>query len=284
MGATAARRSAAAGRGRQGAGRGVGINGEHSITPAHPARPQEAVETPGTERTSHPAPRWRQHWLRNFGFDRYGLLLLMLGADLFLLMVVPVSPAGTFICVPFVAVTLALALRTSQVRRRVQIVARIVAAAAVVLALAQLLSGSTRLTGLTFLLLSLMLVATPVAITRRIFRHTTVDASTLMGALCIYVLIGLVFAFGYLGVNGIDPPFFAQGESNVPGDYVYMSFITMTTTGYGDLTPGTQFGRALVVTETLIGQIYLVTTVARLVTLYSGPRLRGEKNESPPDE
>jgi hypothetical protein len=83
---------------------------------------------------------------------------------------------------------------------------------------------------------------------------------------CFYVLLGLTFAFAFecVGEFGSRPFFTSQG-AGTRSDYVYFSFVTMATVGYGDLTAQGGLGRALAVTEGLFGQIYLVTAVAALV-------------------
>jgi hypothetical protein len=63
----------------------------------------------------------------------------------------------------------------------------------------------------------------------------------------------------------VGPAYFAQGDPQPLSQQVYFSFTTMTTTGYGDLTPATRVGRALSVLEMLVGQIYLVTVIGLLV-------------------
>jgi hypothetical protein len=74
-----------------------------------------------------------------------------------------------------------------------------------------------------------------------------------------------------MGVNGVSSqPFLAQGPNDEPSTYVYLSFITLATVGYGDYTPLGDLPRALCVLEAIMGQIFLVTTVARLVSLYGG--------------
>lgn len=94
----------------------------------------------------------------------------------------------------------------------------------------------------------------------------------------IYVLLGLVFAFVYLAIGSFKPDAFAD-QTNLDGvrgsaDYLYFSFISLTTVGFGDVVPVGRLARAVVVLEALLGQIFLVTTVARLVALYSahGPQ------------
>ena len=66
--------------------------------------------------------------------------------------------------------------------------------------------------------------------------------------------------------NAQSQPFFAQQTHASSADYQYFSFITLTTTGYGDLTAAGNLGRAFAVLEALTGQIYLVTVVALLIS------------------
>jgi Ion channel len=86
------------------------------------------------------------------------------------------------------------------------------------------------------------------------------------GALAVYMLVGLVFAFliGTLA-TGESSPYFASGTDATQNARVYFSFTTLTTTGFGDYTAATRAGRALVVLEMLVGQLYLVTVIATLV-------------------
>jgi ion channel len=93
-----------------------------------------------------------------------------------------------------------------------------------------------------------------------------VVVQAVLGALAVYLLIGLVFAFtiGALAV-GSSGPWFAQGTDAVQSTRAYYSFTTLTTTGFGDYTPATRGGHLLAVLEMLIGQLYLVTVIALLV-------------------
>jgi hypothetical protein len=136
---------------------------------------------------------------------------------------------------------------------------------------------------------SLVLTAATIsAIARRIWQHVEISVLTVLGAVCIYVLVGLSFAFAYEVVGSFgSQPFFASQETETRSDYVYFSFITMATVGYGDLTPQGGLGRALAVTEGLLGQIYLVTAVAALVGNIGrarAPRQAGDKEAPEKDE
>src|SRR6266576_787314 len=87
------------------------------------------------------------------------------------------------------------------------------------------------------------------------------------GAICIYVLLGMLWAFVYQAMTALgSSQFFAQTSTPTSADDLYFSFVTLTTVGYGDLTPATSLGRSFAVLEALTGQIYLVTIVSVLVS------------------
>lgn len=103
---------------------------------------------------------------------------------------------------------------------------------------------------------------------------TEVTISIVMGAVMAYALIALLAAGVYRGIDLItDEPFFAQGEVE-PSDYTYFSLVALTTLGFGDLTPGTDLAKRLVVIETFVGQVFLVVAVAQLVSMWSPTRRR----------
>jgi hypothetical protein len=105
-----------------------------------------------------------------------------------------------------------------------------------------------------------------VAIGRQLVTHPRVSASTILGALCMYLLIGLFFASVYAVADVVGPdPFFRQVAVARPVDFLYFSYVTLATVGYGDLTAARDVGRMLAVTEALLGQLFLVTVVALII-------------------
>jgi len=93
-----------------------------------------------------------------------------------------------------------------------------------------------------------------------------VVVTAVFGALTIYLLIGLAFAFLIGAIaTGAGGDYFAQGTDGTQAQRVYFSFTSMTTTGLGDFTTATRVGNSLTVLEMLIGQLYLVTVIAMLV-------------------
>ena len=109
------------------------------------------------------------------------------------------------------------------------------------------------------------------ALARGVIRHLraerTVTLDAVYGAIAIYLLIGAFFATidAAVGQLGSDP-FFTQLKDPGFEQYMYFSYVTLATVGYGDFTPATSLARALSVTEALSGQLYLVTIVAVLVS------------------
>jgi hypothetical protein len=203
--------------------------------------------------------------------DSYACLLLLLLANFFLLELVDDLRWGALGSTLLGALALLVAI--SDPDAGVHTISRrqwVLVAACVALAPIVLIANASSVVGLTYLLpVTLLATATlPVTISR-VLRHRRVTAETVLGALCAYVLIGLLFAFVYLAVDDFrDAPFFAQPGEHDQGEFLYFSFVSLTTLGFGDLSPSEGLPQALTVLEALTGSIFLVTLVARLVTLW----------------
>jgi voltage-gated potassium channel Kch len=114
-----------------------------------------------------------------------------------------------------------------------------------------------------------LLAAAMAAVLVRVVSAAEVSARTILGAISVYTVLGLLFAFIFEAVGRIqDSPFFENHAHLAHSDYIFFSYTTLTTTGYGDLVPGGQPGRMLAGFEMLIGQIFLVTLVAGLVAVW----------------
>ena len=201
--------------------------------------------------------------------ERYFFLLGLLLIDVCVIGLAGSGRWATFFYAPITAASLLLALRTSEARRTTMRIAWVAAVVAVVASAGVAITGSSHLTGYVYFMLFALLLMSPLAIGRRILMSRQVTLRLLIAAICVYLMIGLLFTFVYLGVDGVHPDFFAQGVQKDPSIYLYFSFITMTTVGFGDFTPGYSVPRVLVVFEAMLGQVFLVTAVARLVSLYS---------------
>ena len=202
--------------------------------------------------------------------DSYASLLALLLLNFFLLELVDDRRWGALGSTLLAAVALVVAISDPDTGDKVNRRQAATIAACVLLAPLVLFVNSESLIGLTYLLpLALLVTATLPVTLDRVLHHRRVTHETVLGALCTYVLVGLLFAFVFLAVADLrDAPFFAQEGPHQQSEYLYFSFVTLTTLGFGDLSPAVGLPQALVAVEALAGQIFLVTLVARLVTLW----------------
>ncbi len=112
--------------------------------------------------------------------------------------------------------------------------------------------------------------------------QTRVTGETLWAAINVYVLFGMLFAFLYSSMLALNPGAFAGGILEHDGQdatqsMVYYSFVTMTTLGYGDITPKTHVAATLAYVQALIGQLYVAILIARLVSMYNAQPQRTEE-------
>ncbi|MEE8207779.1 MAG: ion channel [Nitrosomonadaceae bacterium] len=104
-----------------------------------------------------------------------------------------------------------------------------------------------------------------------IFREQEVTSNVIYGAIVVYLLIAIMWAFVYSVLESIHPGSFAIGNSQIEVGrplFIYYSFVTITTLGYGDITPITATANSFSFLEAVTGQIYLVVLVARLVGIH----------------
>jgi hypothetical protein len=199
---------------------------------------------------------------------RYGAVLAL---TVVLLCFVIVAPPGTVtraVAVALEAAALLVAVVTSRdrpARRRKRALAIAVGGGAFVVAVA---AGVVPLVAVS-LVAGTLALAIPLALVGgliRLARSKGVNVQVVAGALAIYMLTGLLFAFA-IGVAAKlgSHAYFAQGTDGTESTRLYFSFTVLTTTGFGDLSPATAVGRALSVGEMLTGQLYLVTVIGVLV-------------------
>ena len=113
-------------------------------------------------------------------------------------------------------------------------------------------------------------------------RSGRVHAEKVAAAVCVYLLIGVIWQDLYALVNQGIPGSF-NSDLLTKNDFFYFSFVTLSTLGYGDITPINGPAQALAYTEALVGQLYLTILVARLVGLhiaYTGPECSDDGNDN----
>jgi hypothetical protein len=217
--------------------------------------------------------------------DSYGLLFVGLIGVIVVSAGLGSYDFGRAVTFVLMGIVLLFALRTSRAHPRLIAFAIALFPVMIVIATAGVILGERAFSvEIVAGLIVLAHVAVLVAILRRMATHLVVSWQTVMAALSIYLLIGMSFAalFGFLGAiypEGI----FAGNPTTTTVDYLYFSFITMTTVGYGDFTPGPDSIRMLAVTEALVGQIFLVTALALLVGNLGRERRRPANERRRPD-
>src|SRR6185295_13499279 len=202
--------------------------------------------------------------------DSYASLLVLLLANFFVIELVTDARWGAVASILLAAAALIVAISDPDAGEGLETWHWILIAVCVALAPIVLLVTSSSVLGVAYLVpVGLLASATLPVTLSRIAHHKQVTAETILGATCAYILFGLLFAFVYLALGELrDAPFFAQPGPHEASEYIYFSFVALTTLGFGDLSPAVGLPQALTVIEALLGSVFLVTLVARLVTLW----------------
>ncbi len=208
--------------------------------------------------------------------DSYGLVLLLIVVTYALSVSLRRDWAASVVLLVQV-VTVWFALRTSRARRSIRLTADVVlVAAAAVAVIGWLVRNGGQPLPVVFIVGSLLYVIAPFSVVRHLASRRVIDLETLLGAIAAYLLIGLSFAYIYRFFGAWQtPPFFGTGGAGTISQDVFFSFTTLTTTGYGNLVPAGQPGQSLAVMEMIIGQLFLITAVGKIVSVWR-PRARVE--------
>ena len=215
--------------------------------------------------------------------DSYGLVLLLILLTYALSATITAAWAVSLILFVQIA-TVWVTLRVSRARRLARVIANAILVISALAAMVNLFIQGTASTGLLAVLSGLLYLVAPVSIVRHLALRRMVDLQTVLGAIAAYLLVGMFFAFLYRALGALQPGQFfgSQGEGSFSQD-LFFSFTTLTTTGYGNLIPDANPGQTFAVLEMLVGQLFLVTAVAKVINVWqpghagTGPRARGEE-------
>jgi hypothetical protein len=202
------------------------------------------------------------------GRHRYGVVLALAIATVVFLIVAPDRAGSRAVGLLISAAMLIVVIATSRADRALrETSAGTVAFAAIAIAVAVVAHVLPAwFAGAASAAIVLATVVELVHGLARLLRSQGVTVPAVAGALAVYLLLGILFAFTIgVAAKAGNGHYFAQDTDGSESQDVYFSFTTMTTTGYGDLSPAGQGGRALAVLEMLTGQIYLVTVISLLV-------------------
>ncbi len=219
------------------------------LAPAHIARLDRPVL--GRKRASH----------------SYRAVLGAIFVAFFLSALLPDSSWASSLIVLVLSVTVLIAIWTAGWSMTERIVPFAIAATAIVAAAINFFWRDESLTVALGLVAGLLTIAIAFVIAAGAVAQNEVNSRSVAGAICVYMLFGILFMFLYGALATLGhTPFFAQGTDGTRSIRFYFSFVTLATLGYGDYTPAGNLAHALAVLEALIGQLYLVTVVAVVVT------------------
>jgi len=195
--------------------------------------------------------------------DAYGAAFLLVLLSTLMLIAADAEIGSGFAAVAGILqfIALIVTLRVSGARRRGTLIAHGVALVGFALAILAVTTGGDSRTVLGLGIWLFLVLLTIAAIFRRLVTYRTLNVQFVLGLLTVHILMGLSFGLAYLMNELVTAQAFAQGPQGLSGS-IYFSFVTITTLGYGDISPASPFVRALAVAEATLGQIYLVSVVA----------------------
>jgi hypothetical protein len=242
--------------------------------------PSETNEA-GTTTTARARRRPGRSLLATFTSpNSYGLLLILIAITYGVAVTVHGSQAFSIVLV-FAMATLWLALSTSDAHRAVRILATVL----LVIAALAVIGGVVRqhddaMRGFVDLAALLLYFLAPWVIVRHLATRHDIDVQTILGAICAYLLIGMFYAFFYQFLGRVQGgAFFGAGGEGNAASYLFFSFTTLTTTGYGNLVPAGNPGQSLAVTEMILGQLFLIATVGKVLAEW-----RPKRRPTAPDD
>lgn len=217
--------------------------------------------------------------------DRFDIVLVLVLAVIVIQSLVDTSGSawGSFLSHSVTGVALIVATRASAARPRFCRIVDVLVVVTVVgnlLLLVQASRGNQISTGTNqaqgiWLAAELIL---PVVIGRRVLQHRVVGVQTVLGAVAAYLQIAVTYATLFQTIDALSPQHFF-GQPVPTTVYTYFSLVTIATVGYGDFTAATNLARLAATSEGVIGQVYLVTFVAFIVSRFAaGPARRGPRN------
>jgi hypothetical protein len=212
-----------------------------------------------------------ERWLRRAerATDAFGLVLALVILTFVLTSLISNTGWGSVLIMAVTGATSVIALSSAQAEVRIVHIAIYLSVLSLLLTLVEAFTGAYVWLNVGGVIQVALLAVATVAVLIRVVTAVEVNARTILGAISVYTALGLLFGFAYEAIGRIQgTPFFSGQPHLHHGDYLFFSYTTLTTTGYGDLVPAGQPGEMIATFEMLIGQIFLVTLVAGLVSLW----------------
>jgi Ion channel len=212
---------------------------------------------------------WRV--LLRFWAHEHGLSIFLALLVIVILVLPALKPSGALGIVGDIIFSLLLISGAATIPRRrlTFVIVSVVATAALLIRWASWLAPTLILAEWSALSSLVSVALLTAVVLAQVFRQGPVTLSRIQGAIAVYLLLGLAWGIGYELLALRRPGAFtgAAVEGDLPQRWLYYSFVTLTTVGYGDITPVHPVARSLAVLEALTGQLYPAILLARLVSL-----------------
>ncbi len=207
------------------------------------------------------------------GPDRFGLLLAVVLASFVVTPLIQEREYGGIILGLQAALIMVLALTSSGVSQRLVVVGTVVIGIAGLIVASEAVISDGPADAWASAVVTGMLVLTPFLVLRRVLAAPKVTVASVAGTLSAYLLVGITFGSLYRTMSVIDETAFSQPLDSAAN---YFSFVTLTTLGFGDIVAKSEMARSLVTLEAVLGQVLLVTLVARSVSTLGQDWGRGQ--------
>lgn len=216
----------------------------------------------------------------NFSYLLVALLILIIG--------VPVAYDLELISLPLskvlgISSLLAIGVGSLRGAGRLFHVAIFLAVAGIILNILSVALDNDALHIISQLTLFVFLLLATFNTLRKVAVGNDISLNRIVGAVCVYLLLGVMWSIAYSVLEYSQPGSF-KGLTELASpawnpDWIYFSFVTITTLGYGDITPLTQTARSLTFSEAIVGQFYIAVLVAGLVSAYISARQNSSKRD-----
>lgn len=229
-------------------------------------------------------------WMRIWGVvrdtDAFGLVLVML--SILIWVFIPIASANNWARIPTAAVyslSIIITIHISAVHPRVFNLVVIMSAVLTVMVTVGIIIDSRPLSAAAAIGFAVLLLVAGAVIMARVINASSIKISTISGAVAVFLLTAMAFSEVYGALELLNPGSFRDTSTAMTHESMqYFSLITISTVGYGDVIPLSHAARSLASLEAVVGQIFLVTIVARLVSAFGTTKRDGKSEEtSAPD-
>ena len=201
---------------------------------------------------------------------RFGIVLALIIVAIFFVMAAPRGDVARFVSVTLQAAVLVAAVVASKLPAwvvRLSVIAAVVGIAgsgAALFGTGEFGNAAAGIVALLYILLTPPAIV--IGVLKQFREEGSVTIHSMFGVLCLYLLVGLIFAVTFAVIQDVSNTDFFTVKDGGRDDFTYFSYATLSTVGYGDLVAASNLGRSFAIAEALLGQIYLVTVVALIIS------------------